>query len=469
MPNPPLSCVVSVSGIRGIVGESLDPAQVMALAGAHGATLAPGGTVILGRDSRPTGAMLAAACAAGLRGVGCTVIDIGVVPTPTVPIMIAHLGAQAGIQISASHNPVQWNALKFFNGDGRNVDQAQLDRVLATYNASATAWKRWDACGGGSVRTDALDIHLARVLKAVDVALIRGADLTVAIDSVNGSGSEIGPRLLAALGCRVVPFHCRPDLIFPRDPEPTAANLIATAAMVAASGAHIGFVQDPDADRLAIIDDRGRYIGEEYTLVLCAAGRLAAAAAAATANGSPAPVACTNLSTSRMLEDVAARNGARVVRSKVGEAHVVDAMQREHAVIGGEGNGGIIDPRVVWGRDSHIGMALVLEHLARHRMSASAAVAEIPRYAMHKEKIHLDRAGVAAAVARIAASPFANGAVIDHTDGLKLSWPDAWVHLRASGTEPASRIIAEAPDAARALALADAVRAATGAAIATAH
>jgi phosphomannomutase len=170
-----------------------------------------------------------------------------------------------------------------------------------------------------------------------------------------------------------------------------------------------------------------------------------------------------------MLEDVAAAHGARVVRSQVGEAHVVDAMQREGAAIGGEGNGGVIDPRVVWGRDSHIGMALVLEHLARHRCTASAAVAAIPRYAMHKEKIALDRAGVATAAARLAGSAFAHGAAIDHADGIKLSWGDRWVHLRASGTEPASRIISEAPDAAGALALAAAVRAVTGAAAAGAH
>ncbi|MBA2481519.1 MAG: phosphoglucosamine mutase [Planctomycetes bacterium] len=460
-----LDCVVSVSGIRGVVGQNLDVDQVMALAAAYGVAIASGGSVVLGRDSRPTGSMFAQACAAGLRSVGCSVVDIGLVPTPTVPIMIAHLGAAGGIQISASHNPVEWNALKFFNRDGRNIDQAQLDRLLAEYRTGSTRSKRWDGCGGYRVRDDALDIHLERVIAAVDADLVRTAGLTVVIDSVNGAGSELGPRLLSRLGCRVVPVFCRPDLVFPRDPEPTAANVRQTGGIVAGAGAQIGFVQDPDADRLAIIDDQGSYIGEEYTLVLCAAGRLGQAAK----SGATGLVACTNLSTSRMLEDVASRHGATVVRSKVGEAHVVDAMQRHGAVIGGEGNGGVIDPRVVWGRDSHIGMALVLEHLARSGGTTTAAVADIPRYAMHKEKVAMDRAAVSAAVERLRTHPLADGAQFDTNDGLKVIWPDRWVHLRASGTEPASRIIAEAPSADAARDLAVRVREAIGARLVTAH
>jgi phosphomannomutase len=264
----------------------------------------------------------------------------------------------------------------------------------------------------------------------------------------------------------VVPVHARPDLPFPRDPEPTAANVRQTCAMVAAAQADIGFVQDPDADRLAIIDERGAYIGEEYTLVLCASGRLARHQRA---SGAPAPVVCTNLSTSRMLEDVAARQGARVVRARVGEAHVVDAMQAHGALVGGEGNGGVIDPRVVWGRDSQIAMALVLEGLASSGRSLSSEIATIPAYAMHKEKVALDRAAVAQAIDLLRGSEVARGAQVDLTDGLKLSWGDRWLHLRASGTEPVSRIITEAPTIVEARALADRARAAIGAAPAAAH
>lgn len=460
----PLRCVVSISGLRGIVGDTLTIPEALALAAAYGRAIAPGGTVVLGRDSRPTGAMIAQAVAAGLRAVGCTVVDIGVVPTPTVPIMIGELGAAGGIQVSASHNPIEWNALKFFAGSGRNVDQTQLDRILAAYQAAPT-WERWAGCGGFRTRDDAIQVHIDRILAVVDVALIRAADLTVLIDSVNGAGSAIGPELLARLGCRVVPVYTRPDQPFPRDPEPTAHNVRLTGAMVRAANADIGFVQDPDADRLAIIDDRGTYIGEEYTLVLCAAARFAAEAAA----GRRGAVAATNLSTSRMLEDVAARFGGRVVRAKVGEANVVDAMQAEQALVGGEGNGGVIDPRVVWGRDSQTAMALVLEYLARAKQPLSDVVNAIPRYAIHKEKVAMDRAQVAAAIPRVQGDPLAAGAVVDGRDGLKLSWPDAWVHLRASGTEPASRIIAEAPTAERARELAARVRAVCGAELVVGH
>lgn len=452
-----LRCVVSVSGIRGIIGDTLNIDELLRLAAAYGMAIAPGGTVILGRDSRPTGPIVAQAVAAGLRAVGCRVIDIGLVPTPTVPIMINELKAQGGIQISASHNPAEWNALKLFSGDGRNVDQEQLDRVLAAY-ATAPNWQRFGGCGGYRTIDTALDVHLERILKVVDVELIRRANLTVVIDSVNGAGSAIGPKLLSALGCRVVPIYTRPDQLFPRDPEPTAHNVRHLGGVVRAMDADLGFVQDPDADRLAIVDDRGAYLGEEYTLVLCAASRLAAEHLAGTKN----MVVCTNLSTSRMLEDVAQRFGARVVRSKVGEAHVVSAMQAERAVIGGEGNGGIIDPRVVWGRDSQIGMALVLEYLARAKQPLSEVVNTIPRYAIHKEKIAMDRAGVTRAIDIVRAHPLATGAEIIAIDGLKLVWPDRWMHLRASGTEPVSRVIAEAPTAEGARELCATVRAAMG-------
>ncbi len=460
MANRPLTCVVSVSGIRGIVGETIDVDQVLGLAAAYGRTIAAGGTVVLGRDSRPTGALFAQAAAAGLRAAGCQVVDIGLVPTPTVPIMVGALGAAGGIQISASHNHVEWNALKLFSASGRNVDQAQLDRVLAAY-AQPPAWQRWAGVGGYRQHEGALAVHRDRVLAAVDVELIRAAKLSVVIDSVNGAGSELGPDLLGRLGCRVIPLYTRPDQVFPRDPEPNAANVTETGAVVRAVGADLGFVQDPDADRLAIIDEDGRYIGEEYTLVLCAAGRLAAAP--------PGACVCTNLSTSRMLEDVAARSGARVERSRVGEAHVVDAMQQHGALIGGEGNGGVIDPRVVWGRDSHIGMALVLEYVARQKIALSKVIAAIPSYAIHKEKIAMDRAAVTAAIPRVRAHPLAQGATVDTRDGLKLSWPDRWVHLRASGTEPVSRVIAEAPTALEASEIAELVRHAAGATLAATH
>ncbi len=451
-----LECVVSVSGIRGVIGDTLMVEQVLGLAQAFGVAVAHCERVVVGRDSRTTGPMLAQAVAAGLRSVGCEVIDIGIVPTPTVAIAVSELGAFGGIMISASHNNSEWNALKFFNREGRNVDQTQLDWILECYKDPPQGrHRRWDGVGLWHEDHTPLDIHLKRVLAAVDVAAIRSAKLTVLLDCVNGAGSVLAPRLLAALGCTVVAVNDRLDLPFPREPEPTAHNVRHLGALVRAANADIGFVQDPDADRLAIFDETGRYLGEEYTLVLCAASRLAAAG--------PESLVCTNLSTSRMLEDVAARFGARVERTKVGEANVVDGMQKHAAVIGGEGNGGVIDPRVVLGRDSHIGMALVLELLAKAKAPLSEVVRAIPAYAIHKEKVELDRKAVHTAIPGLKAAAWAKGAHIDERDGIKFNWPDRWVHLRASGTEPVSRIIAEAPGIEQARELADQVRLTTGA------
>ncbi|MDA3961282.1 MAG: phosphoglucosamine mutase [Planctomycetota bacterium] len=457
MMNPELRCVVSVSGMRGIVGDTMDPAVIQAVAACYGTTIAKGGTVILGQDGRPTGDMLMQAAAAALRGVGCNVIELGIVPTPTVPIMIRHLKAAGGIQLSASHNPVEWNALKLFARSGRNIDGKDLARLLKAYAAGTPCWQRWDQCGSYRRDDTALDVHLAKVLAGVDVERVRAAGFTVLLDSVNGAGSVIGPRLLEALGCRVVPLYDRQDRLFPRDPEPTAEKVRETGAVVKAVGAAIGFVQDPDADRLAIIDENGRYIGEEYTLALAAGARLAAARE----QGVKKPVAVTNLSTSRMIDDIAAQIGGTVVRSAVGEANVVDAMLAHKAVIGGEGNGGVIDPGVVMGRDSQAGMALLLEFVARSGKSLSQLVATLPSYAIHKEKVDIDRAAVAAAHGSLRDQ--LSGAVVDERDGIKFSWDRSWVHLRASGTEPVSRIIAEAPTAKEARALAAQVRKAVGA------
>lgn len=453
-----LECVVSVSGIRGIIGDTLHVEQVMGLAQAFGVAIAHCEKVVLGRDSRTTGPLLVQAVAAGLRAVGCEVIDLGVVPTPTVAIAVREHGAFGGIQVSASHNNAEWNALKFFNREARNVDHAQLDWILECYKDPPMGYhRRWDAVGGYRQDDRILDVHRKRVLAAVDVAAIKAARPKVVLDCVNGAGSVIAPRLLADLGCKVTAIHDRLDLPFPRDPEPTAHNVRHLGAIVRAAGADVGFVQDPDADRLAIVDDTGRYLGEEYTLVLCAAARLAAAG--------PGSLAVTNLSTSRMLEDVAARNGCKVERAKVGEANVVDAMQKHNAVVGGEGNGGVIDPRVVLGRDSQIGMALVLELMAKSGTTLSEIVRGIPAYAIHKEKIAMDRASLHAAIPTVKSAPWAADAQVDDRDGLKLVWPDRWVHLRASGTEPMSRIIAEAPGIDHARELAQQVRETIGASV----
>ena len=453
---PPLRCVASVSGIRGVIGDDLAPDQVLALAAAFGVAIAGRGPVVLGRDSRPTGALLAAAASAGLAGVGCEVIDLGIVPTPTVALAVRHHRAAGGVQISASHNPVEWNALKCFTGEGRNIAQDQLDWILNAYaDPPIGQWSRWDAVGAIRQDDQAIRRHLDAVIAAVDADAIRRARLAVAIDCVNGAGARSGPELLRRLGCRVTVIDGREDQPFPRDPEPTSANTARTAAMVAASGACIGFVQDPDADRLAVIAGDGRYLGEESTLALCADARLAQERAAGRSG-----TVVTNLSTSRMVDVLALRHGGRVVRTKVGEAHVVAGLLAERAALAGEGNGGVIDPRVVVCRDSHIAMALILERLAAVGGDLATLLAALPPAVMVKAKVELDRADLPRVLAEATAAPLATGAAVDRQDGLKLSWDDRWVSLRASGTEPVGRIIAEAPDRAAAEAMVAAVAAA---------
>lgn len=456
MLGPPLSCVVSVSGVRGVVGDTLRVEHALGLAQAFAIAVAHGGPVVVGRDTRASGRALVQAVSAGLAAAGCPVIELGIVPTPTVAIAVTHLGAAGGIQVSASHNPHEWNALKFFTSGGRNIDGEQLEWLLNCYRDPPMGLhRRWDGIGGWREEHGVLDIHLQRVLAAVEAGAIRARRFTVLVDCVNGAGCVLAPRLLAALGARVVAVHDRTDLPFPRDPEPTAANLRQVGALVRAANADLGFVQDPDADRLAIIDEQGRYIGEECTLALCALARLEQAG--------PGNLVCTNLSTSRLIDDVAARCAARVERTPVGEAHVVDAIQRHQAAIGGEGNGGVIDPRVVLGRDSHIAMALVLELLARRQQPLSEIVRGLPSYAIHKEKLALDRAALRAALPALQAAFAGDGMHSDQRDGLKLLGHDRWVHVRASGTEPVTRVIAEAPTAEEAQALCARVRALLGA------
>ena len=443
MQYPELNCVVSVSGFRGVVGETIDASTVAAIAACYGVEIAQRGTVILGQDSRPTGHHLRQAAAAALRSVGCDVIDVGIVATPTVPMALLHHQAQGGIQLSASHNPVEWNALKLFNQEGRNIDRGQLDALLARYHQGSDGLAQsWHNIGSFVEDHEALQRHHQTVLNYIDRDVCRRAALPVLVDSVNGAGSLLAPQLLRDLGCQVTAQHTDPDQIFPRNPEPTEANCREVADAVLAHGAAVGFIQDPDADRLAPIDETGRYIGEEYTLALCAWARLQAAG--------PGAVAVTNVSTSGLIDAVAERCQATVVRSAVGEANVVDGMQAHDAVIGGEGNGGVIDPRVVLGRDSHIGIALIIELLARTGQTMSQLVAELPPCVMIKAKIGLDRTQVAEHGPRLADAPFAAGSRCDLTDGYKYIWPDRWVHLRASGTEPVSRIIAEAPTLAEA-------------------
>lgn len=463
--------MLSVSGARGIVGRTMTPPVAAEFAGAFatclrrwtasagghadpgGSAAAPGAarsgrpdrgaplTVLLGRDSRPSGEMLAAAASAGLAGAGCRVIDLGIVTTPTVGVMVRALGAHGGLVLTASHNGIEWNGLKCIDGDGAAPTAAQATAIVDGYRRRDIDWVGPLAVPAPGIDRTGHERHVARVIAQVDQAAIRAARLRVVLDSVNGAGCVPGRMLLEELGCEVVQINGEPSGIFAHPPEPLAANLRDVAQMTAMMKADLGFAQDPDADRLAIIDGSGRYIGEEYTLALATRRVLARS------GGGPV---CANLSTSRMIDAVAAGTaGSTVIRTAVGEANVASAMRACGAVIGGEGNGGVIDPRVVAVRDSFTGMGLVLNLLARTGQRLSSIVDAMPRYVMVKRKLEMPAAQIAPWLERVR-SAAANDARVDTCDGVRIDWPQGWVHVRPSNTEPIARVIAEASDEATA-------------------
>ncbi|MGH7605959.1 MAG: phosphoglucosamine mutase [Gemmatimonadales bacterium] len=468
--------MVSVSGVRGLVGTDLTPEVVARWAAAFGAWAkeerSDGRTarrpvpIVLGRDARTSGPMFARAAAAGLMSVGCGVIDVGVVPTPTVQLAVEHHRAAGGIVLTASHNPIEWNALKFVGADGIFLDTSSGTRVRELAAGEVLQRAGYDAIGGLVADPAALDRHLAAVLAlpGLDVRAIRRRRFRVALDTVRGAGGIGMPELLDRLGCRVAAINLEADGRFPRPPEPIPENLRALGRLVRRHQADVGIAVDPDVDRLALVDERGRPIGEDYTLAFAVRavlggrpdGRTARRSTArrrfpaVRASGRPAVVVC-NLSTSLVVDDAARDSGAEVVRAPVGEAHVARTMIALGAAIGGEGNGGVMYPPLHVGRDAPLAAALVLALLARERVTVSELVARAPRYTMIKAKAERgtrngERMGGVYAALR-ARFPEANA---DTQDGLRLTWPDRWLHVRPSGTEPIIRLIAEAPDGAAA-------------------
>ncbi len=423
--------IISVSGLRGIVGQTLTPEVAMRYAAAFSA-LAPQGKFVLTSDGRATGDMLTGAIEAGLQAVGRDTVDAGVAATPTTGILIRETRAAGGIQISASHNPAQYNGMKLFSHDGRVIPSGPGKDVLEQYRADRVDWAAHDQLGGSYECTDSISAHVKAVLATVDAERIRAGKFKIVLDSNHGAGSLVGRRLLEMLGCDVTVLGEEPNGRFAHTPEPTAENLAGVLSAVTEAAAHVGFCQDPDADRLAVIDESGRYLGEEYTLAMCVDHVL---------RQRKGPIAA-NCSTSRMSQDLAERYGVEFHRSAVGEANVVDAMLEHDAVFGGEGNGGPIDPRVGMVRDSFVGMAQLLDAMAARELPVSGLADELPRYEIVKTKIPLDREKVPAALEALE-NHFPE-ATSDRLDGLRLDWPDAWLLVRASNTEPIVRAVAEA-------------------------
>jgi phosphomannomutase len=443
--------MVSVSGVRGRVGEALTPEIVTKFAAGFGAwalSKHPGKPIVVGRDSRVSGPMFHHAVLAALQSVGARVIDIGIVPTPTVQLAVEHHHAAGGLAITASHNPIEWNALKFIGPSGLFLDGNE-GREMRAFVESDFPRATWDKLGIVEEDEGAIDRHIEQILSLpfIDVEGIRARKFPVVLDCVRGAGGRFMPKLLERLGCQVTAINLETDGRFPRAPEPVAENLGEVEALVKKTGAVIGLVVDPDVDRLALISDEGKAIGEDYTLAL------AASVVLKHRNG---PVV-TNLSTSRIVDDVAERANTRVIRAPVGEVNVAVRMRSEGASIGGEGNGGVILSELHLGRDAPVGAVLMLQLLHEDGRKLSEIVREYPRYSIVKDK--LDRpAAPLDSVYDSLCSTFKD-AEPDTQDGLRLAWPDRWVHVRPSGTEPIVRVIAEAPTEAEARELIQAGRA----------
>ena len=428
MPEP----IISISGLRGIVGSELNLIVASNFTAAF-CSQAPDGPIAVARDGRISGAMFADAISATIVGHGRKCLDLGVASTPTVGAFVRESKSSGAIQISASHNPPSYNGMKLFSPEGRVLPNEPGTRVLQAYRQNQTGWRSSDSLGIREFVEDPHVGHLRLILATIDVEAIRKVRFRVLLDSNHGAGSVLGRRLLETLGCEFLILGGTPDGQFAHPPEPLAENLKSVSPLVAEQRFQIGFCQDPDADRLAIIDETGHFIGEEYTSVLCMKRALML-------NSGPL---VTNCASSNMTKWLAAKHGVPFEQSKVGEANVVDVMQLHKAVYGGEGSGGPIDPRVGFIRDSFVGMAQVLDLMAATNSTLSELVSELPRMAMIKDKMVLSREQLTASIARLSEELQAES--VSTADGIRLDWADSWLLLRGSNTEPIVRLIAETP------------------------
>jgi phosphomannomutase len=425
---------VGVSGVRGVVGEFLTPLLAADFAQAFG-TYVGKGRVVIGRDTRFTGPMIEHAVACGLLAAGCEVVRLGVQPTPTIQIYIAETGASGGIGITASHNPPEYNALKLFNGEGLFFNHYERTELLDLFHQSDFFEAGNEAIAGLATDLDSpAQRHVQRILKHVDAAKIRARKFRVALDGVNGAGSRMSVWFLTEiLGCELHAIHVDPTKAFPREAEPKPETLGELTELVRREKCDIGFGQDPDGDRLAVCKETGEMLDNDDVLAL---------AIDAAVSRAPGDIA-VNLTTSNVIDDVAAKHKRRVYRTAVGEANVVERMRSVNALIGGEGsNGGIIFSGVHHCRDSYTGMALLLDRMAAANTPLSALAAELPSYTRKNGKAAFAHGKLGTLM--LAMEKQFPGAALDRTDGLKLSLPSAWIHLRASNTEPILRVAVEA-------------------------
>jgi phosphomannomutase len=435
---------ISISGVRGVIGESLTPNLLTRFAQAFG-TYVGARTIVIGRDPRTSGEMVKQAVIAGLLSSGCRILDIGMCPVPTIQLLVRHHRAHGGIAITASHNPAEWNALKFIGRGGFFLNSGQARELLDIYHQG-----EYTRVGGAEMREvaelpGAIDLHIQTIMDVLGPLPTRRKKLRVVLDACNGAGSLVGPKLLEALGAEVFTINVTPNGLFPRPAEPLAENLGDLCAAVKAKQADVGFAQDMDADRLAIVSEKGVAIGEEYTLLLATLNVV---------SKNPGPVVA-NLSTTSALQETVSRFGCSLFLSKIGEVNVTEEMQKQSAVIGGEGNGGVIYPRLNFARDSLVGMALIVHQLAETDQTITELVDTLPRFAMIKEKLVCPSDKISA-VLRMLRQEYA-AYPTDLRDGVKVSLPDGWFLVRGSNTEPIIRVIAEAKREADARTIIDSV------------
>lgn len=425
--------MISISGIRGVVGDGLTPQMIVNFAQAFGTYLG-GGKVVVGRDSRVTGPMVKHAVFSGLMAAGMDVIDIGICPTPTVQMAVKKLKALGGIAITASHNPIEWNALKLIGSSGMFLDEAQGKKVIAVVEKNGYRNVKWDQIGKPEIYEDAIQDHIKAILKLklIDTDEIARRKFRVVVDCVNGAGGTLLPALLEELGCEAIFMNEEPTGLFPRAPEPLPENITDLCERVKKEKADVGFAVDPDVDRLAIVTEKGEPFGEEFTLVSAANYVLSKK------NG---PIV-VNASVSRAIDVIAAKFNSEVFRTKVGEIYVAKKMEKVKAAIGGEGNGGVILPELHLGRDAPLGIALTLQQLAVTRMKASELRGSLPQYFQGKNRIEIKNYDVASILKEI--EKRYKNEQLDKTDGLKILWEESWVHIRPSNTEPIIRIYSEA-------------------------
>lgn len=429
-----MEVIFGVSGLRGIVGEGLSPELLCRYVSSFAKEIPPG-KVVIGNDSRISRDMVKKAVISSLEALGFEIIDIGIAPTPTVQFVTKIKNASGGISITASHNPEKWNGLKFIEGNGIFFNEKRINAVKRNLEENNFKYQTYDKLGSLVEDPSAKELHINSVLQKIDFDCFKKDAFTVAVDACNAAGSEFIPMFIEKLGFNVVKVNCNVKGCFPRNPEPLKENLTSFSDFIKEKGdIDIGFALDGDADRVAILDEKGQYIGEENTLVLASKFFIEYM------NPGNKTVV-TNLSTTRALDDIVSSLGGKVLRSKVGEINVVEEMIRTNSSIGGEGNGGVILPMVQYARDSLSAISLILLGLSRTNASVSSIVSELPKYYMVKDKITISRESFEDNLDYV--KEFFAGYPYTNIDGLKFELNDSWIHIRPSNTEPVVRIIAE--------------------------